>query len=160
MVAYTHWRNLGPVEQLEDVHGDEHLSHDDEYIALGNDRGASKRGMEVGTSKGNVDEGICGNYEDQNLGGTSNVMVDETPPGGVVHAGVDFPIDLSQQEAFEDVEAYAEVNDEDNADDEGAEGCKNGDCFERDTQDVGTGSQLASKGSFVELLGEESGGHD
>jgi hypothetical protein len=36
-------RNLWPVEELEDVHGNEHLSNDNEDVALRNKLGASKR---------------------------------------------------------------------------------------------------------------------
>jgi hypothetical protein len=50
------------------------------------------------------------------------MMIDKTPPRGIIHRCVNLAIAPFEEEAFEDVEAYDEVIHKDNADNEGAEG--------------------------------------
>lgn len=77
--------------------------------------------MESRTSKRNVDEGICCQDQDQDLGGSCDVVIHESPPCSLVHVGIDLAVDLPEEESFEKVEAYDEVHDEYYADNEGAE---------------------------------------
>lgn len=58
VVAHADGRDTGAVEELEDVHADEHLGDDDENITLGDDLGARERGVEGGMHEGHVDERV------------------------------------------------------------------------------------------------------
>jgi hypothetical protein len=84
-----------------------HLSHNDQYITLGNIFRSRKRGMKCSRTKRDIYEWICRHDQDQDFRSPSNMMIDKTP---------------LEEEAFEDVEAYNEVIHKDNADNEGAEG--------------------------------------
>ena len=117
--------------------------------------------MESRAPKGNIDEWIRSHDQDQYLGTTGNVVVDEASSRGLVHAGVYFAIDFLQQEAFEDIEADGEVENEDNADNEGAERCKNGDRLERYAINVRAFLYIGAEGHVgVEIPGGNCIFHD
>ena len=84
----------------------------------------SKRGFECGCSKSYIDKRVCRQNEDQQLGRSGDMVVDESSPCCLVHLRVDLAIRLPQQEAFEDVKPDDKVVDEDDTDDQGTEGCQ------------------------------------
>jgi hypothetical protein len=99
-----------------------HLSHNDQYITLGNIFRSRKRGMKCSRTKRDIYEWICRHDQDQDFRSPSNMMIDKTPPRVIIHRCVNLAIAPFEEEAFEDVEAYDEVIHKDNADNEGAEG--------------------------------------
>ena len=71
--------------------------------------------MESGTSERYVDERICCEDQDQDLGCPGYMVIYEPSPCGVVHLSVDLAIDLSEQEALDDIVTYEEVIGDDDA---------------------------------------------
>lgn len=129
MVSHADRRDAGAVEKLEDVHAYEHLRHDKEYIALRNEFGSCEGGVECGVHESHVDEGIRGHDQDEDLGGPSNMVVNEAPAGRLVHRSIDLSIHCLHEEALENVEANDEVVYTDDAQYEGAEGSQARDGF-------------------------------
>ena len=85
MVSHADGRNLRAVEQLEDVHANKHLRDYDEDIALRDKLGASKRGVEGRVDERNIDERIRGHDQDEDLGRTGDMVIDESPACRLVH---------------------------------------------------------------------------
>jgi hypothetical protein len=56
--------------------------------------------MEDRMYEGDIDKGIGAHDQYENLGGTGNMVGNEGFPGRLIHGGVDFAIDLVQEEAL------------------------------------------------------------
>ena len=112
---------LDAVEKLEDVHADQHLSHDDEGIA--HRRGPARHvwGMEVGRAGNDANEWIDCHDENQELGGAGNMVIDEAAAVGLALVGVGVPVEPWNEEAFEDIESNEEEDHEDDRDDQSGE---------------------------------------
>lgn len=138
MMPNADWRDLGSVEELEDIHSYEHLCDDYQDISLCHHFGSCERGMKISLDESNVDERVSSDDQDQNLCSSSYVMVDEASPCRVVHTGVDGAIEPFEKESLEDVEADEEVENEDYAYDKGTERSELGDGLERNLGDMWT----------------------
>lgn len=98
------------------------MSNDDQDISHRNVLRTCKRRMEIGSTKCNIDKGVCGENQYQELSGACDMMIQKSSPGIVIHLRIDLSIYLLQQEALENVESYQEVVDENDTDNERAEG--------------------------------------
>lgn len=77
--------------------------------------------MKVRRPKGDINEWVRGQEKNEDLGRPGDMVIDESPPRGLVHLDVDFAIELAEEKALQNVEAYDKVVDEYDADDQGAE---------------------------------------
>ena len=90
------------------------------------------------------------------------MVVDEASSRDLVHIGVYFAIELFKEEAFQDIEANEEVDDENNADNESAERCEDRDRLEGYTANMRTlfESGTGDDGIIVKFPREDGGFHD
>ena len=80
--------------------------------------------MECCRTESHINERIRSHDENQNLGGSSNVMIYEPSPCCLVHSCIDVAVDSPQEEFFENVETDEEVHDKDDGEDETTERCE------------------------------------
>lgn len=132
-------RDLRPVEQLEDVHGDEELRADDEDVPHSDFAAvAIKRGVHRGLAKRDGHEWVRRRDEEDDLDGPRHVVVDEAPAHSLVrHGRVFLAVDPLHEEGLEDVEPDGEDDDEANDQDEPTVGRESRDLGVHDLVEMG-----------------------
>lgn len=77
VMGAANWRHLVSVEELKDVHDSEDLTRDDQHVTKCCPRAPEEGCMGCRVACHDGYEGICGDNEEEYLGGRGNMVVDE-----------------------------------------------------------------------------------
>lgn len=75
--------------------------------------------LKAALAKGDTDEWVCGNDQNDYLCDTGDMMIDETSSVELSHISVNGTIQAGNEKAFEHIEADQKEDDEGDGDDEG-----------------------------------------
>ena len=122
VMYYRHWRDLDPVDEFEDVHGDQEIGTDNQDVSQGDPRPGCEGLVEVTGPERNVYKRIHADNEDEEFDRTGEMVVDETSTIGFVLSREHVAIDPSQQPFLDHVLLDEEEDDEDDGDDQAGVG--------------------------------------
>ncbi len=86
------------VDQLEDVHGEQHLGADHQYIAQSDHRARRERCVEGAISEGDIYKRVDADYKDEELGGSGDVVVEKTTSVTIIEGGIFLPVEPPKDE--------------------------------------------------------------
>jgi len=119
MMQNSDRRKFRAIDEFEDVHSNQHLRNNDKHITKSDWRARRERRLESSFSEGDTDERVCGDDQNDNFRDTGDMVIDETATIQLAHICINGSIKAADEEAFEDIEANQEEDNEGDGDDEG-----------------------------------------